>query len=166
MEAIFDRCSIRKYTNKPVNDDIIEKLLRAAMAAPSAGNQQPWEFVVIRDRETLNKIPTFHPYANMLHESPLAILVAGDIEREKHAGYWVQDCSASTQNILLMAHKLGLGAVWLGVYPSEERVDGLKDLFSLPECIIPFSLVSIGYHAEQKEAISKFDTNRIHIDMW
>jgi len=127
LEAIKTRRSIRKFTDKKVSkEDIntlkvskedINTLLEAAMQAPSAGNQQPWEFIVIDDRKILDVIPDFHPYSKMLKESPIAILVCGKIDATKYCGYWVQDCSAATQNILLAAHGVGLGAVWLGIYP-------------------------------------------------
>ena len=113
MDAILGRRSIRGYTTRKIDPPLIEKLLRAAMAAPSAGNQQPWRFVVIDDRAVLDAIPKLHPYAEMLKAAPLAIAVCGQVEGLKHADYWVQDCAAATQNLLVAAHALGLGAVWL-----------------------------------------------------
>jgi len=117
LETIFSRRSIRQFTNEPISDELIELLLRAGMNAPSAANRQPWRFVIINDRETLNQITTFHHYSLMLHQAPIAILVCGDSERAYERGYLALDCSAATQNILLAAHSLGLGAVWLGIYP-------------------------------------------------
>jgi nitroreductase len=166
MKAIFNRTSIRKYTSQKVTDDQLQKLLRAAMAAPSAGNEQPWEFVVLRNRKLLSAIPKFHPYSLMLYEASAAILVCGDLSREKYAGYWVQDCAAATENMLLEAVELGLGAVWLGVYPNEERVVGMRKLLNIPESVVPFSLVSIGYPAEHTAAADRFDPARIHHDKW
>ena len=110
-ETILTRRSIRRYTNQDVSEEMVEKLLRAGMAAPSAGNQQPWHFLVIRDRDTLVKITEVHPHSKMLLTAPLAILVAGDEKLQIHPGYWLEDCSAATENILLAAHALGLGAV-------------------------------------------------------
>jgi nitroreductase len=125
MEAIFKRRSIRKYTDKVVPDDLIEKILRAAMAAPSAGNQQPWHFVVIDDRDTLIEITKFHQYAQMLKEASHAIVVCGDLSLKKHEGYWVQDCSAAMQNMLLMAQDLGLcGMAWH--LPERGKGEGIK----------------------------------------
>jgi len=121
IEGIFTRRSIRKYTNQTITDEQIELLIKAGMYAPSASNQQPWHFIVINKREILNKIRDVHPYAKMLSEAQLAILVCGDHDLELSKGYWVVDCSAATQNILLAAHGMGLGAVWLGVHPREER---------------------------------------------
>lgn len=166
MEAILTRRSIRKYAKEPVPDEIIKELLQAAMSAPSAGNERPWQFVVIRDRKTLDEIPSFHPYAQMLKEAPVAILVCGDLHLEKNRGYWIQDCAAATENMLIAAHAKGLGGVWLGIYPREERVAGMKRLLRIPEHVIPFSLVSIGYPAEEKPPANRYDESRIHRERW
>lgn len=166
MNAIFKRRSIRKYTHKVVPEEHIEQMIKAAMAAPSAGNQQPWHFVVIDDRQTLNEIPKFHPYSNMLKEASHAIVVCGDVSNLRFDGYWVQDCSAATQNLLLMATELGIGTVWLGVYPDEDRVKRVKELLELPENIIPLCIVSIGYPAEAKGPSNRFDASRIHRNKW
>ena len=166
MDAILTRRSIRHYTAQPVAEELITGFLKAAMAAPSAGNEQPWEFVVLTERTILDRIPSFHPYAAMLKEAPAAILVCGDLAREKHEGYWVQDCSAATENILIAVNEEGLGAVWLGIYPREERVRGLRQLLSIPETIVPFALVAIGYPAEKKEPADRFDASRLHYNSW
>lgn len=166
MEAIFSRRSIRKYTSQKVSEKVIEELLKAGMAAPSAGNQQPWQFVVIDDRKILNEIPKYHPYSEMLKEASVAILVCGDVESEKHKGFWVQDCSAATQNILLAVEALGLGAVWLGVYPREDRETGIGKLLGLPEHIVPLSLIPVGYKGEQKPPAERYDASRIHHNRW
>ena len=166
MKEIFERRSIRKYTNQPVSDDDIEKILRAAMAAPSAGNQQPWEFIIIKDKKLLNDITKVHPYSQMLKEASVAIVVCADPDRERHSGFWVQDCAAATENMLLEAQHLGIGSVWLGVYPRESRVKGIKELLNIPERIIPFSIVSLGYPAETKEPSDRYDNSRIHINKW
>ncbi len=136
------------------------------MAAPSAGNQQPWEFVVVRDRQILNGITGVHPYSQMLKEAQLAIVVCADLDREKHVGYWPQDCAAATENILLEAQHLGIGSVWLGVYPREDRVNGIKELLGLPERVIPMAVISLGYPAETKGPSERFDKSRIHTDKW
>lgn len=166
MEAILTRRSIRRYTKDPVPDEVIKDLLEAAMSAPSAGNQQPWHFVVIRERKILDEIPKFHPYSGMLREAPLAILICGDESLERYKGYWVQDCSAATENLLIAVHAKGLGGVWLGVYPLEERIVGLRNLLGIPDTIIPFALVSIGYPAEQKPRANRYDQSRVHYDKW
>ena len=166
MKEIFERRSIRKYTCKEVSDESVRELLKAAMSAPSAGNQQPWDFIIVKDRAVLNEIPKIHPYAQMLKEAPVAIIVCGALEREKHAGYWVQDCAAAIENILIEAQFLGLGAVWLGVYPREDRVTGLKKLLEIPENVIPLAVISIGWPAESKAASQRYDEQKIHIDKW
>lgn len=167
LDTIFQRRSIRRFTNDKVSDELVEKLLRAAMAAPSAGNQQPWDFIVVRDKTTFEKIMQIHPYSSPLKEANVAIVVCGNTSREtRHLGYWVQDCSAATQNILLEAQYLGLGAVWLGVYPVEERVLGLKNLFKLPQSIVPLSIVAVGYPAEQKGPADRFDEAKVHHEKW
>lgn len=166
IEAIMTRRSIRKYTHDAVSEELIEKLLRAAMSAPSAGNQQAWRFVVITERGILDEIPKYHPYSGMLKGAPLAILVCGDLELETRKGYWIQDCAAATENILISANALGLGAVWLGVYPREERVSGIKKLLNLPEHIIPLSLIPVGHPAESHPPSDRFDESKIYYNEW
>jgi nitroreductase len=161
IEAIKTRRSIRHFTQEPVPESLIRELLEAAMFAPSAGNQQPWHFVVIDDEKLLQQIPTVHPYAAMVREARAAIAVCGNLQREKHQGFWVQDCSAACQNLLLAAHALGLGAVWLGVYPREERVKGLRTLLQLPEEIIPLALIPVGFPREEKGTVDRFDELKI-----
>jgi nitroreductase len=166
MEAILSRRSVRKYTSEPVSEGTIQTLLQAAMSAPSAGNQQPWQFIVIDERQVLDALPDVHPYARMLRQAPLAILVCGDLARERNPGFWVQDCSAATQNLLLAVRAQGLGAVWLGVYPREERVEGLRELLGLPEHIVPLALVSIGHPASEQRAVDRYDKGRVHRNRW
>ena len=165
MEAILTRRSIRRYTEKPVSDEVLKELLEAAMCAPSAGNQQPWCFIVINDRKLLDEIPKLHPYARMLKEAPVAILVCCDSDLQL-GDYGVQDCSAATQNILLAAQAKGLGAVWLGVYPLGQRVTAIQKLLNLPENITPISLISIGYPAEQKPPPDRYRADRVHYNRW
>lgn len=166
MKEIFERRSIRKYSKLSISDIDIENLFRAAMAAPSARNQQPWEFVLIKDKNILADINKIHPYSQMLKEAQLAIVVCADLDKEKHTGYWVQDCAAATENILIEAQHLGLGSVWLGVYPKEDRIEGIKNILNLPEKIIPLSIVSLGYPAEKKEPSNRYDKLRIHLNEW
>lgn len=166
QEIITTRRSIRKYLKQAVNQEQIDILLEAAMFAPSARNEQPWHFIAVTDREMLNKIMQSHPYAAMLKDASLAIVVLADINIEKTEGYWVQDCSAATQNILLSAHAMGLGSVWLGVYPREERMLAVKTLFNLPENIQPLSIIAIGYTNEQKAQPERFNKERIHYNNW
>jgi len=165
-DPILTRRSVRRFTAQDVEEKDVRKLLEAGMCAPSAGNERPWHFVVIKDRATLEGVMEFHPYAKMLKECAGAILVCGDPSLEKYPGFWVQDCSAATENILLMAVQLNLGAVWLGMYPIEERVKGLRRLVGVPEEVIPFSLIPFGHPAEERKLIDRFDPERTHREKW
>jgi len=166
LNMILSRQSIRKYTREPVKDDQIDTLLKAAMSAPSAGNEQPWHYIVIRDRNILDSIPSFHPHSLMIRDALVAILVCADTRLQKYKDYWVQDCSAATENILLAANILGLGTVWLGVYPMEDRVEGFRKLLGIPEHVVPFSLIPVGYPDEIKPPSDRFDITRIHKNQW
>lgn len=166
LEFILGRRSIRQYREGEVSDEQLHQILEAAMGAPSAGDERPWHFIVIRDREVLNQIPVFHPYAKMLLHAPVAILVCGDESLEKHKGCWVQDCSAATQNLLLAVHGLGLGAVWVGVYPRKEREEEFRKLLQIPASVIPLALIPIGQPGEQKTPAQRYDEKRVHHDHW
>lgn len=151
LETIMTRTSIRAYQDKAVEAEKIEKMLRAAMAAPSAGNKQPWRFVVINDKNTLRSISENFHTMKMAEKAPLAIVVCGDMKDtfpNEGVDYWVQDASAATENLLLAAHSMGLGAVWCGVTPLSERVSLLKEMLGMPEDIVPLNVVVIGYPAE------------------
>lgn len=167
MKEIFERRSIRKYTDAPVSDADIERLLRAAMQAPSAVNQQPWEFAVLKDKELMLKVLDFHPYSTPLKTADCAIVVC----MKKAASpmlepYRMQDCAAATQNILLEAVHLGLGTVWMGVYPDETRVNGVRELLQAPEDITPFCIIAVGHPAEQPGPTDRYDAARVHINKW
>jgi len=166
MTALYSRRSIRLYTPKQVPSNVESDILRAAMCAPSAGNERPWHFLVLTNRMLLDEIPKIHPYAAMLKQANTAILVCGDSTLEKYKGYWPLDCAAATQNLLIAAHAKGLGAVWCGVYPSDDRVVNLKKLLNLPENIVPFSLIPLGFPDEVKEALERFDNSRVHENHW
>lgn len=166
MEAILARRSIRKYQETMVGDEIIEQLLRAAMAAPSAANEQPWEFIILKDQSIMKKITEVHPYAKMLADTPVAIVVCGDQSKELLPGCWMLDCSAAAENILLEVADQGLGAVWLGVYPFTERMESIKKILNLPAAVIPLAIIPVGYPAEQKEPEDRFQKERIHYDRW
>jgi len=167
LDLILSRRSIRKFTAEPVSEEIINDILEAAMSAPSAGNEQPWHFVVIRDRSKMEEILVHHPNALALKSAAAAILVCADKNSNKfEIDYWIQDFAAATENLLLAAHFLGLGAVWLGVYPREERCAALKKVFGMPENIVPFSLVALGYPAEEKPPANRFRKDRIHLERW
>lgn len=166
LDLLMTRRSIRDYTDRDVSEEDVETLLRAAMAAPSAGNEQPWHFVVIRRRETMEKIMAAHPYSDMLAQAPICIAVLAQVALERHAGYWVQDCSAATMNLLLAAHALGLGAVWLGVHPVADRESALKQILSLPDGVECLSLVAIGHPAESPAPANRFSPDRVHWEQW
>jgi nitroreductase len=163
ITAIMTRRSIRQYSSDPIPDSIITRWLEAAMAAPSSTNSQPWHFVVLTDRARLDGVPAFHRYAAMMPQAQAAILVCGDPQR---SGAWVQDCAAATQNILLAAYASGLGAVWLGIHGTVERVAGIRELVTLPAGIEPLSLVALGYPAEQPLSVSRFNPQRVHRNRW
>ncbi|MHC4178728.1 MAG: nitroreductase family protein [Planctomycetota bacterium] len=166
MEAIHSRRSIRKYQDRPVPEKLLRRILAAAMSAPSARNAQPWQFVVISDRELLAEIPQINPNAHMAARAPVAILICGDLSLEKSAGYWSVDCAAAAQNMLLAAHALELGAVWTGVYPREQRIEGLRHLLALPENVVPHSLIVLGYPAEQPGREDRYREERVHQNRW
>ena len=166
LEAILTRRSVRRYTPEPIPDETVRTLLEAAMAAPSAGNEQPWQFVVIRERAVLDEIPKIHPFTQMLKEAPLAILVCGDLTLEKHKGMWVQDCAAATENLLLAVRALGLGGVWCGVYPREDRVEGFRGLLGIPAHVVPFALVALGRPAQEQGPANRYTEARVHVNRW
>jgi nitroreductase len=166
LDVILTRRSIRAFTAQPVDPQRVEQILQAAMSAPSACNQQPWHFVVVTDRKTLDAIPTIHPYAAMCTQAALAILVCADPLIQTCPGFWPQDCAAATENLLLAAHALGLGAVWTGVYPGDERIAHFREFFSLPKHIVPFCLVPIGYPAEPAHRADRYKAERVHRNRW
>lgn len=166
MDVINKRRSIRKFMDKPVEAEVIEKLLRAAMQAPSAKNQQPWEFLVIDNRAILNELAKYSFYANAILTAPVSIVVLSNINNLQHPEFWEQDMSAATENILLEAVDSGLGAVWLGVHPIKSRVEFIKKLFTLPDNIIPFSVVPIGYSDRENIFVDRYNQDKVHYNKW
>lgn len=166
LEVLLSRRSIRKYEDRELPEGLLEELIKYGMYAPSACNKQPWHFIIIKERNILNEIADFHPNARMLKEAPCAILVCGDEIKAHDKGYWPVDCSAATQNILLAAHAVGVGACWLGIYPREERAAKMKKLMNLPEHIHAFSMISLGYPAEMPQHKQRSDSSRIHYNIW
>jgi len=164
IQTVFARRSIRKYTDDPIAEADIKTLLEAAMAAPSAVNYRPWHFVVVSDRQVLDQLAEALPYGKMLFEAPLCIAVCGDTEVSAH--YWSQDCSAATENLLLAATALGLGAVWLGVYPRDERVARIREILGIPETVIPLNVISLGHPAEEKKPRTQYDETHVHYGKW
>jgi nitroreductase len=163
LEIIFSRRSIRVYTDEPVSETDIQSLLEAGMAAPSGSNRKPWHFVVVTKRETLRALAAAHPFGKMLASAAAAIAVCGD---PAISDWWVQDCSAATENILVAAAGLGLGAVWLGCHGRPERERPICEVLGIPERIGVLSLLSIGHPGEEKEARTQYDPARVHRGGW
>lgn len=162
LQLLHQRRSIRKYTDQPVSAEQLEALLRAAMAAPSASNRQPWQFVTVQDRALLDQLAEVHQYAKMLHEAALCIAVCGD----RNNKFWEQDCAAATQNILLAATGLGLGAVWLGIHPNPDPTDRVVRLLRIPASHLPLCLIAVGHPAEHKQPSQRFDPAKAHREQW
>ena len=164
LDNIATRTSVRDYEARPVEKEKIEKMLRAAMAAPTAMNKQPWHFVVVDQRNVLDALAGANPYAKMLKKAPLAIVVCGNTDKMIEGGgrdFWIQDASAATENLLLAAHAMGLGAVWTGAYPSEERCISISKVLSLSDNLIPLNMIVVGYPAEQPQPKQKFKEENI-----
>jgi nitroreductase len=166
IEAMLTRRSVRSYTDQPVSEEVVDNLLRAAMAAPSAGNQQPWLFIVVRDGEQLKATAAAEQYGGMIAQAQVAIVVCADMTLVGHEGFWIQDCAAATQNLLLAAHALGLGAVWVGTYPRQERAEGVGKVLGLPAHMVAFAVVAIGYPAQSPAPVDRFDAARVHTDRY
>ena len=166
VEAILTRTSVRKYKNETVSEKTIFDIIKCGMQAPSAGNEKPWQFIVIDDKQILSEIPKFHNHAQMITDAACGILICIDSTLVKYDEMAIQDCSAATQNILLSIHANGLGGVWLGVYPRENRMKSLRKLLNIPEKITPFSLISVGVPAEKRSPEDRFDKARIHLNQW
>lgn len=165
IPAILTRRSIRKYTQEDVSEQTVNDLLKAAMSAPTAADE-PWHFVLIRDRNLMTRVTDFHPHAHMLEQAQVAVAICGDTTSGSLPGRWPLDCAAATENILIAANALGLGACWVGIYPVEERIRGLRDLLGIPEHVVPLSMVALGYPAEEKKPAARFRPERIHKDRW
>jgi len=166
FETIFTRRSIRKYLPGSIPSKDIEEILKAAMYAPTARNSQTWRFVVVEERDDLTQLAQIHPYGKMLAQASVAILVCGDTHVDPLEGYQIQNASAAVQNILLACHGLGLGAVWLGVYPRKQRMEALSSWFGLPEHIMPIALISIGIPDEEKPMPERWDPQKVHYGKW
>lgn len=165
LEVIKSRRSIRKYEDKPVEKEKIEVLLRAAMQAPSAGNQQPWEFIVVQEKVSLKKLSLMSPFSKLVEKAPAAIVLLANEEKMKFPSIWQQDMGAAAENILLEAVEQGLGAVWLGVATIEDRENYLKKMFNLKDAITPFCVIALGYPKDEKNKfVDRFDEARIHYE--
>jgi len=164
LNTIYSRRSVRSFTGEAVPRESLAKIVRAAMAAPSAVNIQPWSFVVVTKRETLDELCDKLPYAKMLDKAGAAIVVCGIPDFSKD--YWVMDCSAASENILLACHALGLGAVWTAVYVDKERIANVRNILHIPENIIPLNVIPIGVPKEKGKALEKFKEGNIHWEGW
>jgi nitroreductase len=166
-EGLLTRRSIRKYTGERIDDEIIRSMIKAGMYAPSANNKRPWHFIIVDDREIMKEIMKVHPYSLMLSEASHALIVCGDEKLQNGPGYYLLDCSAATQNILLAAHALGFGAVWLGVEPRSERKNAIKHIFGLPDYIHPVSIISIGVPVKIPDKMpNRFEPGKIRKNRW
>ncbi len=167
LEAIHTRRSIRKYEEgRDISEEQVRTLLAAAMTAPSAGNAQPWHFVVVRDPAIRERLSRTHPYVGMAATAPVVVVVCAEPALEKYPGYWVQDCSAATQNLLLAACDLGLGTVWTGLYPMEERCKAVAEILNLPQGVIPLSLVPVGHPVQEFKHQDRYKEERVHRETW
>jgi nitroreductase len=168
LNLLFARRSVRVYQQQEVSDDLVRDLLEAAMSAPSAVAKDPWEFIVVRQRETLAEIAAGLPNGGMLRQAALGIVVCGDLERahDRQLSYLLQDCSAAIENLLLAASALGLGACWLGVHPREERVQHLRRLLRIPEHVLPITVIAIGWPAESPPPRTRYREAAVHREAW
>lgn len=166
MKAILTRRSIRIFRPEPIEAEDLRTIIGAAMYAPSAGNQEPWRFVLIQDRAALQAIALDHPYASAVESCPMAVLVCAATRDLPHPDFWAVDCAAATQNLMLAAHMLGLGSVWVGLYPKRERMAILSRLAHLPEDVEPFALVPLGYPLERPEQPDRYRPEWIRAERW
>ncbi len=168
LKPILERRSHRAYSDKPIPEEVITNILKAGMFAPSAMNSQPWEFLIMKDDEKRAKVSEIVPYWSMLKNAPLAILVLANTANYKASTkeFIVQDCAASTQNILLAAQAQGLGGVWLGLYPKEDRMAKISRIYNIPEHVLPFSITSMGYPYRELRPHRTFREDKVHIDKY
>ncbi|GEQ15853.1 nitroreductase family protein [Clostridium butyricum] len=164
MKELFERVSVRKFQDVQVENEKCEQILRAAMAAPSAGNQRPWEFIVVKNKETLEKLSKTSPYTSCLEKAPMAIVVLGNDENLKFPEYWQIDLSAAVENMLLEAVHLGLGGVWLGIAPIKERMDKVAEIFQMPDNLHPFAIIPFGYAESKTPLNDRFELSRVHYE--
>lgn len=167
FEAMHTRRSIRKFDpDKPVNEADLEKILAAAMSAPSAGNAQPWHFVVVTDATLRQELSAIHPYVGMLRQAPVGIVLCAELALEKYPGYWVQDLAAAVQNLLLAARGLGLGTVWTGVCPIQDRMDATRRILGLPTGVEPHAIVPLGWPQQEFTHQNRYRADRVHRNGW
>jgi nitroreductase len=168
LQFIFSRRSIRKFEDKGISEAMITDLLEAAMAAPSAVAKDPWHFIVVQERETLDKLTDILPNGKMLRQAPLAFIVCGEIAKahDQKESYLLQDLSAAVENILLAANALGLGSCWLGVHPRPERMEGIRGLFDIPDTITPMCGIALGWPTDKPEPRTRYKSECVHLEKW
>ncbi|HQO38091.1 MAG TPA: nitroreductase family protein [Candidatus Omnitrophota bacterium] len=169
LSVIHSRKSVRHYTGEPATRNEIVTLIKAGMAAPSAVNKQPWQFIAVTDPATLSKLAEKLPYTKMIVKAGACIVVCGDMSKALSGverDFWVQDCSAASQNILLAAESMGLGAVWSGMYPLQERVEHVRAVLGLPDTVIPLNVIAVGHPAGVEKPQNKFNEANIHWEKW
>lgn len=165
MKEILERISVREYTDQPLDKETIDAILKAGFAAPSARDARPWEFLVVQDKETLQKMSKVSPNAYMLEHAAMGMVILADT-RDIDLGYACQDCAAATENMLVAAHKLGVGSCWIGCWPREERVENLRDIFPVPDYIQPFWMIAFGYPKSTRAVKDKWDEKKIHYEKY
>ena len=169
LKTIFSRKSIRSYKDEPVSKEKLEMLIKAGMAAPTAVDKRPWEYIVITDRKVLNQLADALPYAKMASTAAAAIIVGGDVRKQwggLESDYWIMDCSAATENILLAAESMGLGAVWTAIYPEDARIRAVRQILGIPPHIVPLNLVPVGVPAGREKPKDKYNPAQIHWNKW
>jgi nitroreductase len=166
LDIILTRRSIRKYKPGILPREKIDEILKCAQYAPSAVNKQPWHFIVIDDKQVFKKIMDIHPYSKMLDTASHAIVVCGDEKLQHDDGYWIADCGAATQNILLAAHSLGIGSCWVGLYPRQQRMKDISELLNIPGHVKPFALITLGYPDEQKKHPERYSKEKVSHNYW
>ncbi len=168
IDDLLSRRSVRKYTAESVTSEQLNAALRVAMAAPSAMRCDPWRFIVLTERADIDALAELLPYGKMLHNAPAAFIVCGDltVAHRGELSYLLQDVSASIENLLLALHAQGLGAVWLGIHPNEDRIQGVTERFGLPPGILPISAISVGHPAETPPPQTRYDASKVHFGRW
>ena len=169
LKTIFSRKSIRSYKDEPVSKEKLEMLIKAGMAAPTAVDKRPWEYIVITDRKVLKQLADALPYAKMASTAAAAIIVGGDVRKQwggLESDYWIMDCSAATENILLAAESMGLGAVWTAIYPEDARIRAVRQILGIPPHIVPLNLVPVGVPAGREKPKDKYNPAQIHWNRW
>jgi nitroreductase len=169
LNTIFARKSVRSFKSDAVPDEKLRMLVRAGMAAPTAVDKRPWEFIVVTDRAVLKQLADALPYAKMAEKAAAAIIVAGDVKKQwggMESDYWIMDCSAATQNILLAAESMGLGAVWTAVYPEDSRVRSVRQILGIPSHVVPLNVIPVGVQAGREKPKDKYDPKQIPWNRW